>query len=292
MPTPSSSSSPSARASVPLPATLTELQELLNQLRPAIFEVGRFIRRERQQFDQARVEFKGFNDLVSYVDRTAEERLIAYCQELLPGSGFICEETGSEGAQRDAVWIIDPLDGTTNFVYGIPVYSISLALQLNGELALGVVYELNNDEFFYGLHGGGAWLNGQQIRVNADRSLKQSLVATGFPYQKFGQVDDYLHLLREFMQRTRGIRRLGSAAVDLAYTAAGRFDGFFESNLKPWDVAAGALLVQEAGGKVTEYNGGADFLHGRTIAAANPTLYPEMVEIVLHYANRSSSSKH
>lgn len=247
------------------------MQKLLQEVIVLVKETGEFIRQESRNFDESKVEYKGKNDLVSYVDKEAEKRLVQGLSEILPGSGFIAEEGTSTKKSDTYNWIIDPLDGTTNFAHGIPVYAISIALLKRNELSLGVVYEVNRDECFHAIKGGGAFLNHASISVSETNTMDKSLIATGFPYYNFEQMKQYLNIINEFMQSTHGLRRMGSAAVDLAYTACGRFEGFFEYNLNAWDVAAGALLVQEAGGQVTDFKGGADFLFGREIIAGNTT---------------------
>ena len=240
---------------------------------------GEFIRHEAQTFDRAKVETKGLHDLVSYVDQETERRLVLGLRELLPEAGFITEEgtTGPAAAhQTEYTWIIDPLDGTTNFVHGLPCYSISVALLHEKELVAGVVYEVNQDECFRAARGAGAFCNDQPIRVSTAAELGQSLVATGFPYHNFDQLDQYLRLLGAFMRQTHGVRRVGSAAVDLAWVAAGRFESFFEFNLNSYDVAAGILLVREAGGQVTQWLEDGDPLFGREVLASNGAVHGAM----------------
>ncbi len=180
-------------------------------------------------------------------------------------------------------WIIDPLDGTTNFIHGVPVYSISLALVKDGVVQSGVVYEISRDECFTAWKGGGAYLNGTRIHVSETNSLAQSLLATGFPYYDFKRIQDYLALLHDLMKSTHGLRRLGSAAVDLAYVSCGRFEGFFEYGLSPWDVAAGVILVTEAGGQVTDFNGGEKYIFGHQIVAGCPGIFAEFSSQVKKY---------
>jgi len=233
---------------------------------------GKFIAEERKNFDASKIETKGLHDLVSYVDRTSEQRIVAGLQEVLPESGFIAEEGTSTRKGERFNWVIDPLDGTTNFIQGVPVYAISIGLLDNNELVLGVVYEVGRDECFYAWKDGGAYLNRKPIHVSDRNDIQDALLATGFPYNDFSKLDGYLEFLKWTMKNARGVRRLGSAATDLAYVACGRFDAFWEYDLKPWDVAAGALIVKEAGGKVTDYKGGEDFLFGREIVASNGLL--------------------
>ncbi|HEY1025528.1 MAG TPA: inositol monophosphatase family protein [Sphingobacteriaceae bacterium] len=234
--------------------------------------VGSFIDTEASGFTPDKIEYKGLNDLVSYVDKGAEQKLVDGLAALLPEAGFITEEATVSTPGEVFNWIIDPLDGTTNFIHGIPTYAISVALMRNNELVCGVVYEINRDEMFYAWKGGGAFLNGRPISVSGAQHISETLIATGFPYYEFSQQQTYLQVLGELMQQCHGLRRIGSAAVDLAYVAAGRFDGFFEYNLNAWDVAGGALIVQEAGGMVIDFSGGSDFVSKRQLIAGNPQI--------------------
>lgn len=255
------------------------MQKLLQDVIVLVKETGEFIRQESRKFDDSKIEYKGKNDLVSYVDKEAEQKLVKGLSDILPGSGFIAEEGTSSHKSDIYNWIIDPLDGTTNFTHGLPVYAISIALLKRGVLTLGIVYEINRDECFHAIKGQGAFLNHSPIQVSPAKTLDKSLLATGFPYYNFDQMRQYLMIINDFMQSTHGLRRMGSAAVDLAYTACGRFEGFFEYNLNAWDVAAGALLVQEAGGKVTDFKGGSEYIFGREIVAGNVT-QPQMLETI------------
>lgn len=234
---------------------------------------GKFIAGERLIFDENKIEYKGIHDLVSYVDKNAEIEIVNSLSILLPEAGFIAEE-GTSSKQADRFnWIIDPLDGTTNFIQGVPVYAVSIALKEYDEIVVGVVYEICRDECFYAWKNGGAFLNGQPIHTSHRNDLHESLLATGFPYSDFHAIDSYLEFLKWAMMSARGVRRLGSAATDMAYVACGRFDAFWEYDLKPWDVAAGAIIVSEAGGKVMDYKGGNNFLFGREIVATNAFLH-------------------
>lgn len=244
---------------------------------------GAFIARERAGFKSTMIEYKGIHDLVSYVDKQAEQMIVNDLRKLIPEAGFITEE-GTAGADgQEYVWIVDPLDGTTNFVQGIPVFSVSIALMYRQELVVGVVYEVGQKECFSAWKSGGAYLNGAAIRVSDRDNLHHCLLATGFPYSDFNQIDAYIDFLKWTMRNSRGVRRIGSAAVDLAYVACGRFDAFWEYDLKPWDVAAGALLVQEAGGVVTDFKGGTDYLFGRTVMASNPLIKQELLKQLNDY---------
>ncbi|MEP2771162.1 MAG: inositol monophosphatase family protein [Fulvivirga sp.] len=258
---------------------MIELGKILTNTKALVLEVGDFIRQESKSFSTSDIEHKGFNDLVSYVDKSAEKQLVDGCTKILPQAGFIAEEGTSDKTGETYNWIIDPLDGTTNFTHGLPVYAISLALMQGEEIILGIVYEINRDECFYAIRGEKAFLNEKEISVSKAGQLKHSLLATGFPYYDFDQMNTYLQILNDFMQKTHGLRRMGSAAVDLAYVACGRFEGFFEYNLNAWDVAAGAFIVQQAGGTVTDFKGGNDYIFGREIVAAC-SIHEEMIEVI------------
>lgn len=243
-------------------------------------EAGKFIKTERINFQTEAVEVKSFNQLVSYVDKGAEEILVQALKNILPEAGFITEEKTIATEEKEFMWIIDPLDGTTNFIHNLPVYSVSIGLVNRGKVILGVVYEINHDEMFYAWSGGGAWMNGQRIGVKQNAELGKALLATGFPYYDFKIMDQYLDALKYFMKNTQGMRRMGSAAVDLAYTACGRFDGFFEYGLSPWDVAGGICIIQEAGGIISDFGGGEDYLFGKSIIGASTAIYPEFQRVM------------
>lgn len=243
-------------------------------------KAGTFIQEASKSFSHDKIEHKGLNDLVSFVDKEAEKILVDGCRSILPEAGFITEE-GTDSTRGERYnWIIDPLDGTTNFIHGLPAYAVSVCLAEHDVPVMGVVYEINRDEMFHALKGSGAFCNEDPIRVSPVDELAGSLLATGFPYYEFSQMNKYLRILNEFMQRTHGIRRVGSAAVDLAYTACGRFEGFFEYNLNSWDVAAGIVLVQEAGGKITDFSNGDDFVFGRELIAGTPGVQEGMQKII------------
>lgn len=254
-------------------------KDTLQQVIAVAKKAGAFMREEARGFTRQAVEHKGFNDLVSYVDKTSEKMIVEGLAGVLPEAGFLAEEGTGERSEGGLNWIIDPLDGTTNFVHGIPAFAVSIALHDGDNLLLGVVYEVMGDECFSALKGQGAWLNEQPMAVSPADKLSASLLATGFPYSEFDHMPQYLDVLTTFMRQTHGVRRIGSAAIDLAYTACGRFEGFFEYGLKPWDVAAGILLVQEAGGRVTDFKGGGDYLFGGEILAAN-TVHADMLSVI------------
>jgi myo-inositol-1(or 4)-monophosphatase len=265
-----------------------QLTILLEQTRELAKEVGAFIRKERTHFDVAKVEHKGFNDLVSYVDKEAERIIVDRLSTILPEAGFITEEGTSTTQAEIYNWVIDPLDGTTNFIHGIPVFAVSIALMEKGEVILGVVYEVNRHECFYAKKGGGAFCNDTPIQVSKAPDLAASLVSTGFPYYNFELIDRYLGSMKSLMQKTHGLRRLGSAAVDLCYVAAGRTEGYFEYNLNSYDVAAGALIVEEASGKVTDFSGGDDFIFGRKIVASNGKIHNEFLMVLDEFWGQST----
>jgi myo-inositol-1(or 4)-monophosphatase len=260
--------------------TKDQLSQLLDLTRKVAEDVGTFIETERQHFSMDRVEHKGFNDLVSYVDKEAERQCVSRLQEIFPEAGFITEEGTNTTRGETYNWVIDPLDGTTNFIHGLPVFAVSIALMEEEEVVLGVVYEVNRKECFYAYKGGGAFCNGVALQVSKAPNLTASLIATGFPYYQFDLIDRYMNIMKSLMQKTHGLRRLGSAAVDLCYVAAGRAEGYFEYNLNSYDVAAGVLLVQEAGGQVTDFGGGRDFIFGRQVVATNQFIHQELLEAV------------
>ncbi|WP_234733552.1 inositol monophosphatase family protein [Tellurirhabdus bombi] len=265
-----------------------DLNAITRQLTGIVKKTGAFLRTENQSFDRAAIEYKDFNNVVSYVDKEAEKQLVDNLSQLLPEAGFITEEGTTEQADRAGLnWIIDPLDGTANFIHKLPVFSVSVGLVDNGRPIAGSIYDVNRDECFSAWEGGGAWCsqNGgaeERIRVSPAQQLQESLIATGFPYYRFEQMQQYLHILESLMQKTHGLRRMGSAAIDLAYVACGRFDGFFEYNLKSWDMAGGVILVREAGGVVTDFTGGDEFLF-RGDVVAGCAVHAELLAVIQEY---------
>lgn len=255
------------------------LENICKQAIESVKSTGEFIRKNIGKVTDEDVLIKGKNSLVSYVDKEAEKMLVKDLRKLLPQAVFFTEEETTINKQGEWQWIIDPLDGTTNFLFDVPIFSVSVALRHHEEVVIGIVYHIVNDEIFHAIKGKGAFLNNHPISV-ADRPPEEGLLATGFPYSDFTYMNEYLSVLRELMQRTRGLRRLGSAAIDLAYVAAGKFDVFFEYGLNAWDVAAGVLLVQEAGGIVSDFNKGDDFLFGKQIVAGSPSLYHELIDLI------------
>ena len=266
------------------------LEEICHKTIAIAKEVGHFIKSQGSQITEKTVEEKSTNSLVTYVDKTAERMLVEGLQKLIPESGFITEEETINKTGEIFNWIIDPLDGTTNFIHGIPCYSISIALMRNtaadglydplkknsGEIILGIIYEINLQECFYAWENNKAYLNEKEIKVSDRILLKDSLLATGFPYYDYSRQGDYMNLFKDLMKTSRGLRRLGSAAVDLAYVACGRFEGFYEYSLNSWDVAAGAFIVQQAGGKVCDFSGGNNYVFGKEIIATNSIIHEEL----------------
>jgi myo-inositol-1(or 4)-monophosphatase len=259
------------------------LQHILNQVIEIAKQAGGFIRQERKKFDPANIEYKGLNDMVSYVDKTAEQIIVSALEKVLPEAGFVTEEKTRTNLGERYNWIIDPLDGTTNFIHGLPCFSVSIALQEYDELVLGVVYEVNLDECFYACKGQPAYLNCTEIHVSNKPTIGDSLLATGFPYYDFSRQPAYIALFTELMKSCHGLRRLGSAAVDLAYTACGRFEAFYEYNLNPWDIAAGVVIVRQAGGHVVNYKGGQEVLQSRELLATNGKITNEILEVIQRY---------
>ncbi|MBI3260340.1 MAG: inositol monophosphatase [Ignavibacteriae bacterium] len=224
------------------------------------------------------------HDLVTEFDVRSEKAIISYITDKYPDHTFLAEESGASGiadtSGSSIRWVIDPLDGTVNFAHGVPVFAVSIAAEVNGKLACGVIYHPLLDELFVTEKGRGSWLNGKQIHVSATLTLSESFLVTGFPYSVSNNPSDCIDHFYRFLKLGLPIRRLGSAALDLAYTAAGRFDGFWEVELSPWDVAAGILLVEEAGGKVTQYSGEGYSLSDKTIVATNGIIHDEIIEVL------------
>jgi len=259
------------------------LQQILDQVIEVSKQAGNFIRHERKKFDPDKIEYKGLNDMVSYVDKGAEQIIVAALEKILPEAGFITEEKTKVSLGERYNWIIDPLDGTTNFIHGLPCFSVSIALKEYDELVLGVVYEINLDECFYACKGMPAYLNGKEIKVSNISKLADSLLATGFPYYNFDKQAAYMELFAELMKSCHGLRRIGSAAVDLVYTACGHFECFYEYNLNAWDIAAGVVIVRQAGGQVVNFKGGNEVIDTRQLLATNGKITDEMLEVIQKY---------
>lgn len=260
------------------------MQKYLSRAKELAIEAGALQRaRIWQPF---KVENKGTIDLVTEVDKASEALLVSGLQQTFPEHDFLAEESdyGSSGASHK--WIIDPLDGTTNFAHGFPWFAVSMALEIDGEICVGVIYHSMMDELFTAVKGGGAELNGKRLQVSQRLPLQNSLLATGFPYDSAVHPENNFANFTSFQMKCRGIRRAGAAALDLAYVAAGRLDGFWECKLKPWDVAAGVLLVNEAGGRVTAHDGDPYSVYNHRIVASNGLIHSEMLAILADGANR------
>ncbi len=253
-------------------------KDICREIESAAGEAGAFIRKESEGFDINRAERKGLNDFVSYVDKGSEQLLVERLSMILPEAGFITEEGTSSKSGVKYCWVIDPLDGTTNFLHGFYPYAVSIGLMEYNEVVAGVVHEIGKDETFTAWKEGGAWLNGSPIHVSGVARLADSLIATGLPYSDFKRLDPYMDSLTHFCRHAQGIRRLGSAATDLAYVACGRFEAFYEYGLHPWDIAAGIILVREAGGMVSDFSGNGNNLQGDEIVASADQVFSEFLE--------------
>lgn len=264
---------------------------MLNVAVKAARSAGAIINRAALDIESVRISQKKANDFVTEVDHASERIIIDTLLAAYPGHGIWAEESGrAEGAQHsDYIWVIDPLDGTTNFIHGLPVYCVSIALTFKGKVEHAVVYDPTRNDLFTATKGRGAFLNERRIRVSRRTQLKESLISTGFPFRPGDNFNRYLAMMGEVMQRTAGLRRPGAAALDLAYVAAGYTEGFFETGLQPWDVAAGSLLVSEAGGLVGNFTGESDFLEQQECLAGTPKVYGQLVAVLGKYSKFASS---
>lgn len=260
-----------------------KLEILCNQVCELVRETGLFVRNEQKKLKSESVENKGVHDYVTYVDKASEEKLVVRLSTLLPEAGFIAEEGTSVKKGDRYHWVIDPIDGTTNFIHGVSPYCISIGLMDHDEVVLGVVYEITLQECFYAWKNGGAYLNGERIQVSAVNQMKEAFFATGFPYDAYDRLESFMESLAYFFVETPGVRRLGSAAADLAYVACGRFDVFYEYSLKSYDVAGGVILITEAGGHVTDFQGGGDYIFGKEIVATNGLVHAESLKKIQEF---------
>ena len=269
------------------------LHPMLNVAIRAARAAGAIINRAALDVEAVRISQKQVNDFVTEVDHAAEDAIIDTLLTAYPGHGIHAEESGrTRGNQRsDHVWIIDPLDGTTNFIHGFPVYCVSIALSVKGRVEQAVIYDPSRNDLFTATRGRGAFLNDRRIRVSKRTRLPECLISTGFPYRKGDDFPTYLKMMGEVMQRAAGLRRPGAAALDLAYVAAGFTDGFFETGLKPWDVAAGSLLVTEAGGLIGNFTGEAGDLEQAECMAANPRVYAQLAQVLRKYSRFESAER-
>ncbi len=258
---------------------------MLNIAVKAARAAGAIINRASMDLDILKVNTKSPNDFVTEVDQMAEQVIIETILQAYPDHGILAEESGREhGAKHsEFVWIIDPLDGTTNFIHGFPVYCVSIALTHRGVVQQAVVYDPTRNDLFYATKGRGAFLNDKRLRVSKRTRMGDALIGTGFPFRRGDNPKRYLKMFEEVMSQVAGLRRPGAAALDLCYVAAGYYDAFFETGLSPWDVAAGSLIITEAGGLIGNFTGESDFLHQREVVAGNPKIYGQMVQILAPY---------
>lgn len=258
-----------------------DLEQNLDVAMQAADQAAKLLRSYHRENKDLAIEFKGRNDLVTKADLASEALIKEIISAAFPDDLFLAEESHTSWELSDQrTWIIDPIDGTTNFAHGFPTYCISIALYEHKEPVLGLILEASKSEMFTAVKGKGAFLNGRPIKVSSISEPQHALLATGFPYKDFGIVDDYLELFKVFMHETQGVRRPGSAAYDLACVAAGRFDGFYEYGLSPWDVAAGILIIQEAGGTVSDWKNGSDYLFGQRIVAGNAPIHSYILKSI------------
>jgi myo-inositol-1(or 4)-monophosphatase len=264
---------------------------MINVAIKAAREAGKIINRAALDVESVRVSQKQVNDFVTEVDQASEKVIIETLLTAYPDHGILAEESGQEHGAKDSdfVWIIDPLDGTTNFIHGFPVYCVSIALAVKGKVEQAVIYDPTRNDLFTATKGRGAYMNDRRLRVSKRIRIQDCLIATGFPFRPGDDYKTYLSMMSDVMQRCAGLRRPGSAALDLAYVAAGFTDGLFESGLSPWDVAAGSLLVTEAGGLVGNFTGEAEFLHQKECLAASPKIYAQMVSLLSRYSKFSGA---
>ena len=261
------------------------LHPMLNVAIKAARAAGAIINRASMDLDILKINTKSPNDFVTEVDQMAEEAIIETLLQAYPDHGILAEESGrAHGAKHsEFVWVIDPLDGTTNFIHGLPVYCVSIALTHRGVVQQAVVYDPTRNDLFYATKGRGAFLNDRRLRVSKRTRMSDALIGTGFPFRKGDNPKRYIRMFEEVMSQCAGLRRPGAAALDLCYVAAGYYDAFFETGLSPWDVAAGSLIITEAGGLIGNFTGESDFLHQREVVAGNPKIYGQMVQILTPY---------
>jgi myo-inositol-1(or 4)-monophosphatase len=258
------------------------MHPMLNTAVKAARKGASIINRASLDLDLIRVSSKGRRDFVTEVDRAAEDAIISILRTAYPSHAFLAEESSAVRTEPkpEYLWIIDPLDGTTNFIHGFPQYAVSIALEHRGQLTQGVVYDPTNNELFTASRGRGAFLNDRRLRVSRRTRLDESLIGTGLPFRAVDKLDHYLAGMRRIVLETAGVRRAGSAALDLAYVAAGRLDGFWEYSLSPWDIAAGALLVIESGGLISEPDGGSGYLDSGHVVCGNPKIHAGLLELL------------
>ena len=269
------------------------LHPMINVAIKAARAAGAIINRAALDVESVRISQKLVNDFVTDVDHAAEQIIIETLLAAYPGHGILAEESGQEHGAKDSefVWIIDPLDGTTNFIHGLPVYCVSIALAVKGKVEQAVIYDPSRNDLFTATKGRGAYMNDRRLRVSKRIKLQECLISTGFPFRPTDDFNSYLRMMGDVMQRTAGLRRPGAAALDLAYVAAGFTDGFFETGLQPWDVAAGSLLVTEAGGLVGNFTGEPNFLEQQECLAGNPRVYGQLVTLLGKYSKFATATE-
>ena len=260
------------------------MHPMLNIAVKAARRAGAIINRAAQDIDSLTISAKRHNDFVTEVDQAAEQAVIQVLLKAFPDHAILAEESGAQG-KSDFVWVIDPLDGTTNFIHGFPQYCVSIGLRHKGTLTQAVIYDPGRNELFTATRGHGAYLNDRRMRVSKRAQLDDALIGTGYPFREIAHIDEYLPVLRKVMGQTAGVRRAGSAALDLAYVAAGRLDGFWEMGLAPWDMAAGCLLILEAGGLVSDFQGEGNYLDSGNIVTGTPKVFAPLLQLVsAHHA--------
>jgi myo-inositol-1(or 4)-monophosphatase len=265
---------------------MINLEKIVFNVIDSALEAGKFIEGERKNFDFSKIEHKGKNDLVSYVDKKAESLLLDSLARIVPDAGFIGEEGAGIRNMNGMNWVVDPLDGTTNFMHGFPSYSVSIGLLDKKEIILGVIYDISKGNSYWATKNGKSYCDGIEIRTSAVRNFEEGLYITGYPYRDFSKYRNFYELMYHFLTNTHGVRRIGSAAIDLAYVASGRSEGFFEFSLNPWDVAAGSLIVTQAGGRVSDFKGGNNYLFGKEFIAGNPFVHTKMQQVIQEYWNK------
>lgn len=259
---------------------MLNLAQITIKVREIALQAGAFLRNERGNFDQSKVEKKHAHDYVSYVDKESERRIVTQLRELVPEAGFIAEEGSGSLTTEEYCWLVDPLDGTTNFIHNNAPYCVSIALRDRNELLVGVVYEVCRDELYWTHKGAPSYLNGNEIRVSNVVDLDEAFIALGFPYDFNNYKPLAEHIVHELYGNVGGLRLQGAAAAELCYVAAGRFEARIEGFLGPWDIAAGSIILMNAGGKVTDYKGGNEFYNGREVLASNGKLHSELLKVI------------
>lgn len=265
---------------------------MLNVAVKAARAAGAIINRASLDLDLIKVNTKSPNDFVTEVDQAAEQAIIEVLLTAYPGHGILAEESGRTHGAKDSdyLWIIDPLDGTTNFIHGFPVYAVSIGLAVKGQIQQAVVYDPCRNDLFYASKGRGAFLNDKRLRVSKRNRMNDALIGTGFPFRKGDNFKRYVAMFETIMTQCAGLRRPGAAALDLCYVAAGYYDGFFETGLSPWDIAAGSLMITEAGGLVGNFTGDADYLYQREVVAGNPKIFAQLVPLLAPYSRAITES--